>query len=112
MKTELYYPEIKEDGGYVSVKDYIDAVRKKSERLANRIEAISNHEGNLEVFFNQSSIHYMDFAILNQCFTDLGDNGFNVSVMNMNDQKLNIVGNFTFEYGDRPFAEFDMHDMV
>ena len=89
-----YYPTFLAQSGYVHLTDYCDLVRSKKEVLVNKMVSIRNDEGFLTIVYNTNMIHYMDMAILNQCFTELNDTGNNVSVTNMNDNIVHVVGNY------------------
>ena len=93
MKQLEFNIAVYEDGGYVSVYDYLKLVLTKNPKLHNRIKAISNHEGMLEIYFDENEIHYRDAALLSVCFDELGDDGYNVCILNMENQVINIIGN-------------------
>ena len=99
-----YYPTFLDQSGFVDLTDYCDLVRSKRETLVNKMVSIDNHEGHLTIVYDAEMIHYMDMAILNECFTRKNDNGYNLSVMNTKNEIINIVGNFSYDYKHKAYA--------
>jgi hypothetical protein len=109
---EKYYPTFLDQSGFVDLTDYCDLVRSKRETLVDKMVSIDNHEGNLTIVYDTEMIHYMDMAILNECFTELGDNGYNLSIMNTDNKIINVIGNFSFDHGYKVYADMSKIENV
>ena len=109
---EKYYPTFLDQSGFVDLTDYCDLVRSKSESLVNKMVSIDNHEGKLTIVYDAEMIHYMDMAILNACFTEFNDDGYRVSVMNTKNEIINVIGNFSYDYGHKVYAEISKIENV
>ena len=100
MEMAKYYPVFLNHSGYVDLADYCDLVRSKKEPLVDCMVSISNSEGHLIIVYDIDMIHYMDMAILNQSFSELNDNGNNISVMNKKGFIVHVVGNYGSSLSD------------